>query len=225
MKKRTALVGKNVNLKQTVGSIHKSNHSSNHSSPSKRSQGDLSYALRHSPVRNVSLSPKRSNSSSAAFTIHEETPTERTATLMMHMSLSKHANLEHDENDFSNIKENISPSKLTTSKYTARHKMASPSQSQGKRLPLRDLCIKEYKGYIEDPRSAEITQLTLHCKRKTQLPIFVTPPRDKKLQKFFTSRRSGENEELSRHLYTSRSTDDISKDKIVKKLNFKICEN
>lgn len=225
VKKRTALVGKNVNLKQNAGSIHKSNHSSNHSSPSKRSQKDLSYALRHSPVRTVSLSPKRSNSSSAAFTIHEETQTERTATLMTHMSLSKHANLNHDENDFSAIKENMSPSKLTTAKYMGRPQTPLRSQSQGRRLPLRDLCIKEHKGYIEDPRSAEITQLTLHCTRKMQLPNFVTPPRDKKLQQFFTSRRSGENEELGGHLYTSRSCDDISKDKIIKKLNFKICEN
>lgn len=208
VKKRTALVGKNVNIRQPTGAIKKTSNSlSSHGSPKKKSQADLSYALKHSPVRSVSVSPKKN---STTFTFHEETPTERTATLMMHMSLTKKALFHNDENDFSGVKENMSPSK------SSRLKQRSPV----KRQPLRDLSIEEYKGFIQTPFSKETTPLTLHYSKKIPLPNFVTPPRDKKLREFFTLSKNS-----NPPIATSRSTDDIPKDKIVRKLNFKIHEN
>lgn len=214
-KRRAALAGKNVNVKHAVltGNVHKSNHSSNHSSPAKKSQVGLNYALRCSPVRHVSLSPKRSTTPSATkttFTFHEETPSEKAAVLIEHMSLLRDCKLANDENDFIQVKENTSPSKISKKVHT---------QQNLKRVPLRDLSIEDYKGYIEDPYTSQATPLTLHYNQKTKLPNFVTPPRDSKLKEYFTYNN------LRDAKTGSRSTDDIPKDKIIKKLNFKICEN
>ncbi|QLQ82227.1 hypothetical protein HG537_0G04820 [Torulaspora globosa] len=210
IKKRTALAGKNTNVKQTPGGIYKNNSTSSHTSPSKRSQIDLSYALTNSPVRSLSFSPRK-NDNSAMFTFHEETPSERAATLMMHMSLSKRAFSNPDENDASAVKENLSPSK------TSRPKRSS--QRSPKRKHLHDLSIAEYMGFVEQPHSGLVAPLTLHYKHKTVLPSFVTPPRDQRLREFFATSSSDASTR------GSRTTDDIPRDKVVRKLNFKIFEN
>lgn len=210
VKKRTALAGKSTNVRQTPGGIYKNNSTSSHTSPSKRSQVNLSYALNNSPVRSLSFSPRK-NDGNAVFTFHEETPSERAATLMMHMSLSKRALPNPDENDASAVKENLSPSKTS-------RRSESP-QRPSKRKCLQDLSIKEYMGFLEQPHSAQPVPLTLHYKHKTLLPSFVTPPRDQRLREFFTSSRS------EAPTPASRTTDDIPKNKVVRKLNFKICEN
>ncbi|GAV54692.1 hypothetical protein ZYGR_0AS00140 [Zygosaccharomyces rouxii] len=218
IKRRTALVGKSTNIRSSTvrkGSI----------SPSKRSQVSVDYALRHSPVRNVptsSLDKNPAPAPSLPFVIHEETPEERTATLMNHMSLSRSRRNYQDENDFSGVKENMSPSKLNQPT-----KNSSPRRSQlgssAVRRPLRDLSISEHEGSIEDPRTGESTPLTLHYTRKTRLPNFVTPPRDKQLRQYFSTARNDDGGHS--HLFISKSTDDIPKDKVVRKLDFKICEN
>lgn len=213
IKKRTALAGKSTNIRQTPGGIYKSNSTSSHTSPNKKSQVNLAYALSNSPVRSLSISPRK-NDDTGTFTFHEETPSERAATLMMHMSLSKRALAlsSTDENDPSSVKENMSPSK-------ALSRVRSP-QRPSERKQLQDLSITEYPGFIEEPQSGETAPLTLHYKHKTVLPNFVTPPRDQKLRECFTTSGSGEVPTL-----TSRTTDDIPKDKVVRKLDFKICEN
>lgn len=211
VKKRTALAGKNVNARPSSSSIHKVGSLSNHTSPSKKSQVDLTYALNNSPVRSVSLSPKKSAETSA-FTFHEETPSERAAALMKHMSLAKKSSLSVDENDFDAVKENMSPTKLANMDKTA--------QRQSIRRPLQDLSIEEHKGYVEDPNSHETAPLTLHYSRRTTLPTFVTPPRDQKLRECFTISNND-----AAPAANSRTTDDIPKDKVVRKLNFKIHEN
>ncbi|QLL35102.1 hypothetical protein HG536_0H04780 [Torulaspora globosa] len=210
IKKRTALAGKSTNVRQTPGSIYKNNGTSSHTSPSKRSQVNVSYALTNSPVRSLSFSPRK-NHNSAIFTFHEETPSERAATLMMHMSLNKRALSNPDENDASAVKENMSPSKAS--------RLGELPQRSPKRKRLQDLSITEYMGFVEQPHSGQIAPLTLHYKHKTVLPSFVTPPRDQRLREFFATSSS------DAPTPASRTTDDIPKNKVVRKLNFKICEN
>ncbi|GCF01598.1 hypothetical protein ZYGM_000508 [Zygosaccharomyces mellis] len=218
IKRRTALVGKSTNIRSNTvrkGSI----------SPSKRSQVSVDYALRHSPVKNLSTSSLDKNPAPAPslpFIIHEETPAERTATLMNHMSLSQSRTGHQDENDFSTVKENMSPSKLNQS---TKGPSAKPQlESSTAHRPLRDLNISDHGGFIEDPRTGASTPLTLHYTKKTRLPNFVTPPRDKHLRQYFsTTRHRDDIDDL--HLLASKSTDDIPKDKVVRKLDFKICEN
>lgn len=211
MKKRTALAGKNVNARPTSGAIHKVGSLSNHTSPSKKSQVDLSYAMNNSPVRSVSLSPRKSTEA-GGFTIREETPSERAAVLMKHMYLTRKASSNADENDFEAVKENMSPTKLS--------RMNRSPQRQASRKPLQDLSIEEHKGYVQDPGSREIAPLTLHYNRRAKLPTFVTPPRDQKLRECFTGSSSNE-----ARAGASRTTDDIPEDKVVRRLDFKIHEN
>lgn len=215
------MIGKSTNIRSSTvrkGSI----------SPSKRSQVNVDYALRHSPVKNVpsntsSLDRNPAPAPSLPFVIHEETSEERAATLMNHMSLSHSKKKCQDENDFSGVKENMSPSKLDQKK-----KNASPTrfhmESSTVRRPLRDLKISEHSGFVEDPRTGESTPLTLHYTRKTRLPDFITPPRDKHLRQYFSTTQHNNDVDDS-HLFVSKSTDDIPKDKVVRKLQFKICEN
>ncbi|CAR28283.1 hypothetical protein ZYGR_0R00160 [Zygosaccharomyces rouxii] len=220
IKRRTALVGKSTNIRSSTvrkGSV----------SPSKRSQVNVDYALRHSPVRNVPTSSLDKNPAPAPapllpFVMHEETPEERTATLMNHMSLSHSIMKYHDENDFSGVKENMSPSKLhRTTKNSSPTRSQLPTTAVHK--PLRDLSISEHEGSVEDPRTSESIPLTLHYTKKTRLPNFITPPRDKHLRQYFSTTRHDDDDHS--HLFTSKSTDDIPKDKVVRKLDFKICEN
>lgn len=211
IKKRTALAGKSVNVKPGSGSVKKPGTLSNQASPSKKSQVDPAYALNNSPVRSVSLSPQK-RAESSIFTFHEETPSERAAVLMKHMSLARSASLNVNENDYHVVKENMSPTKLSN--------MHKPQQRQTRTKPLQDLSIEEYKGYVEDPSSHETAPLTLHYSRRTVLPTFVTPPRDQKLRECFKTSNADGAPALA-----SRTTDDIPKDKVVRKLNFKIHEN
>lgn len=219
IKKRTALSGKSTNIKTST--IHKGTQHNGSFSPSKRSQVNVGYALRHSPVRNVSVSSlEKMPSLTLPFVIHEETPDERAAILMNHMSLSKGCIGHHDENDFSGVKENMSPDKLH--QKTKSESCKSPGARTTTRRPLSNLSISEHKGYLEDPRTREVVPLTLHYTKKIKLPSFVTPPRDKRLRQYFST--MGQDDDHPQ-LFVSRSTDDIPKDKIVRKLNFKICEN
>lgn len=211
IKKRTALAGKSTNIRQTPGAVQKNGSTKSHISPTRKSQVNLSYALSNSPVRSVSTSPRRS-ADSTVFTFHEETPSERAATLMMHMSLDKRFLSNADENDFSSIKENMSPSKAA-----AREQL---TQKPAKRRHLQDLSIKDYPGFVEYPHSKELDPLTLHYNHKIILPSFVTPPRDQRLRECFST--GGTSQSL---IQGSRTTDDVPKDKVIRKLNFKICEN
>lgn len=224
VKRRTALAGKSTNIRSST--VRKDSIS-----PSKRSQVNVDYALRHSPVRNVPTSSLDKNPTpvpSLPFEIHEETPEERTATLMNHMSLSQFRKSYQDENDFSGIKENMSPTKLNRT-ASDLSPIQSLSQNTISRKPLRDLSIADHKGFIENPRTKESTPLTLHYSKRTRLPNFVTPPRDKHLRQYFTTTSNNDHDQDQDNdqgnLYTSKSTDDIPKDKVVRKLDFKICEN
>lgn len=207
------MAGKDVNVKQAtlVGGIRKG---SNHCSPIKKSQVGIDYALRHSPVRNLTVTSNKGTPRKGVsdFTFHEETPSEKAAVLMEHFSLKQQCAASNDENDYNTVKENMSPSKLAK-------RVDNNSTKNSKRIPLRDLSIEDHKGYIVDPHTHEETTLTLHYKYKTKLPTYVTPPRDKKLRQYFTYSDIKEGKPLS------RSTDDISKDKIVKKLDFTIRGN
>ncbi|EDO14394.1 hypothetical protein Kpol_191p3 [Vanderwaltozyma polyspora DSM 70294] len=210
IKKRNALGDKDVNLRHH--GVHKSSSRSNHSSPLKNSNVDVDFALRHSPVRNISPSLEQNNSNNMPFSIFEESEEQRTATMLQHISLVKQSSFA-DENDYSIVKENISPNKINRdSKIQAL---------QMNRKPLQDISIEDCKGYIEDPITHEVTQLTLHTTQKTVLPADITPPRDNKIKEHFTNTRVSNQVDKSK----SRTTDDISKDKVVRKLNFDIFEN
>ncbi|AQZ15273.1 ACM1 (YPL267W) [Zygosaccharomyces parabailii] len=218
-KRRTALAGKSTNIR--ANPIHKGTQFNSSLSPSKRSHVNVGYALRHSPVRNVpSSSIENTPSPALPFIIHEETSEERATTLINHMSLTKTSSNYHDENDFSGVKENMSPSKLN--KKAGKLSITQVVPATAERRPLQNLSISEHMGYVEDPRTRELLPLTLHYTRKTILPSFVTPPRDERLKNYFSITAHEDNHA---GLLTSRSTDDIPKDKVIRKLEFKICEN
>lgn len=207
-KRRTALASKNVNLRYGINKETK--RSPNKKSPAKRTRIGALVALQRSPIKKheTTALPKITDSS---FSFYEETPEQRAAVLMKQMSISRQ--IIHDENDYQTKKENVSPSRLKQ-----RSKLASDGS---KRLPLADLRIDEYKGYIEYPGSKFQTPLTLHINHKHVIPSFVTPPRNKMLRDFFTT-RVPHNKENSSGCSRSRTTDDIPKDKVVRKLNFTI---
>lgn len=225
VRKRFALLDKSINARRQ--NIYKHERNSNSSSPLKSSNISVNFALRNSPIRNSSptrntsssLSPTKSESlSNTPFVMFEETQEQRTTVLMQHMSLAIQSSICNDENDFENIKENMSPSKLQNQKVLGS---ANNIHRIGKRSPLKDLSIEDHKGYIENPITHKSTQLSLHINHRIKLPPFVTPPRDIRIKQYFTTSRV-ENEPSKSH---SRSADDIAKDKVIRKLNFKIFEN
>ncbi|CAI4053916.1 hypothetical protein SUVZ_16G0180 [Saccharomyces uvarum] len=207
-KKRTALLGKNINQKS--GFIKKGNEL--HSPSKRRSQVDTDYALRRSPIRAVKLTP----SSSSQFLVYEETSEERDQTIHRHNeNVHNVRRVECDENDSLQVKENLSPTNL-------QFKDMVISQRGGQRTDLGDLSIDEFKGYIQDPLTDEIIPLTLPLgSKKISLPSFVTPPRNTKISGFFSSKPQGQNPETT----MSRSTDDVRPNKVVRKLSFRICED
>ncbi|KAH3903337.1 Acm1p SCDLUD_000963 [Saccharomycodes ludwigii] len=162
--------------------------------------------------------PKSTPASVPLFQFYEESKSERKQVLFTH-KLEMLAKETVDENDADIIKENLNPETFLnlTMRDTTRY-------------PLKDLDIDEFKGYTEDVHTKELSQLTLQLKHKKTLPIDITPPRSRNLREFFTNSRStGSND----YDYTykpafgsiSFTTDDISVEKIVKKLDFKIYSN
>lgn len=224
MKRRPALVGKNVNS-ISRRSIHKND--STHSSPTKKSNRNsqlIDLALRKSPVRQVSLSPQRrtrqTEETSIPFKMFEETSEMRANILEEHQLLLTRSVQFHDENEYEDVKENVSPTKIKL----MNRKGGRMNSKTSIRKPLQDLDIMEYKGYIENPQTNSRMQLTLHTNGKVHLPSFVTPPRKHKLKDYFTSNNGDHNTNLV-SLHPSKTTDDIDQDKVVRKLEFKICEN
>ncbi|CCD26838.1 Acm1p NDAI_0I02700 [Naumovozyma dairenensis CBS 421] len=230
IKRRPVLAGKNVNS-YTKGSIRKNGNDSTHSSPSKKNYKIIDYALRRSPIKNVSLSPQRRkplyspsklncSTRNGTFTMFQETPEARQAILLEHSNMLVYSSSYHDENSFEEVKENMSPSKLNSKKLIRQ----KPTKKRVIRKPLRDLDISEYKGYIENPHTKETTELNLHTNGKIHLPSFVTPPRKHKLKDYFTT-NTHEHDSSASSLHFSQTTDDINENKVVRKLEFEIFEN
>lgn len=106
-KKRTALLGKNINQKS--GFIKKGNEL--HSPSKRRSQVDTDYALRRSPIRAVKLAP----SNPSQFLVYEETSEERDQIIHRHNeNVHNIRRVACDENDPLQVKENLSPTKLAS---------------------------------------------------------------------------------------------------------------
>ncbi|QHS76477.1 Acm1p [Saccharomyces paradoxus] len=204
-RKRTILYSKNINQKPRA--VVKGNELR---SPSKRrSQIDTDYALRRSPIKKVQI-PKATQ-----FMLYEETAEERDRTIHRHNNeVYSCKNSVCNENNPSQVKENLSPAKL--------HPDKTALIREGKRIALKDLSVEEFKGYIQDPLTDETIPLTLPLgNKKISLPSFITPPRNSKISVFFTSKHQGQNPET----LISRSTDDVCENKVVRKLSFRICED
>ncbi|EJS41506.1 YPL267W [Saccharomyces arboricola H-6] len=203
-KKRAVLLSKSIN--QKPGNIKKGNELR---SPSKRrSQIDTNYALRRSPIKTIQIT------TSTQFSVYEETPEERDQIVRRHKEIHDNISVASDENSPSQVKENLSPTKL--------YPNVRVPLREGQRSTLKDLSLDEFKGYIQDPLTDEIIPLTLPLGgKKISLPSFVTPPRNAKISAFFSTKPQEQNPETM----TSRSTDDVHLDKVVRKLSFRICED
>ncbi|CCE65594.1 hypothetical protein TPHA_0M00160 [Tetrapisispora phaffii CBS 4417] len=229
---RTPLSSRSINHRiNNVNKITISKNSIEKVSPLKRSDIDISIALKKSPIRRSndsallrsrsnSRSPiKNKNSTPEPFTLFEETQDQRATVLMNHMSLTRNLRTYRDENDWEFIKENMSPNKLKN-RETAQELLNKTRQNSHRQI-LKDLSISEHKGYIEDPRTRESSELNIHIKNGISIPSFVTPPRDKNIKDYF--KVAGTFDKTVIQNTTSRSTDDIPKDKVIRKLNFNIC--
>ncbi|CAI4052633.1 hypothetical protein SKDZ_16G0110 [Saccharomyces kudriavzevii ZP591] len=204
-RKRTILSSKNVNQKS--GAIKKGNELR---SPSKgRSRIDTEYALRRSPVKAVQITKN------PQFLVYEETPEERHEIIYRHNNeLCSNRNASCDENNPSQVKENLSPTKSISNSLALLR--------EGQRTALKDLSVDEFKGYIQNPLTNETIPLTLPLgSKKISLPSFVTPPRNSKISVFFSTKTQAHNPETIK----SRSTDDVDPNKVVRKLSFHICED
>ncbi|AJV90977.1 CRE_collapsed_G0054240.mRNA.1.CDS.1 [Saccharomyces cerevisiae] len=203
-KKRTILSSKNINQKPRA--VVKGNELR---SPSKRrSQIDTDYALRRSPIKTIQISK------AAQFMLYEETAEERNITIHRHNEIYNNNNSVSNENNPSQVKENLSPAKICPDERAFLR--------EGERIALKDLSVDEFKGYIQDPLTDETIPLTLPLgEKKISLPSFITPPRNSKISIFFTSKHQGQNPETK----ISRSTDDVSEKKVVRKLSFHVYED
>lgn len=217
-KGRSALSSKSVNVKNQ--GISKKSHP--RMSPTKN-KFEFEQALSSSPTRQVSTSPIRSPikpRDGSQFSFFEESDEDRAAILMKHISLRRSA--VHDENDYGNDRENRNfiQDKEYNSKYNKRTLL-------GKRNPLQDLSVELFPGTVQF-RGTNVEQpLNLHLNHKTQLPAYVTPPRNGKLKDFFSSSHGREIETDNYTATTTNSftTDDIPVDKVIRKLAFKISED
>lgn len=212
MKKRNVLTSKNVNIRNQ-GIVKGSNNIS-----PRKTKLDVEQALNNSPIRKVTVSPvkvpyKSLSPSSGVFTFFEESEEDRAAALIKHVSLRRKT--FHDENDYEKEQENKDFNKTKEDQLNqyGRSKTA-------KRVPLQDLSITLFPGTIKYQHSSIEQPLNLHLNHKQILPEYITPPRNNKLKDFFTAKR-GETNSTSGAL----TTDDIPTNKVIRKLQFNICEN
>ncbi|AEY95543.1 FACR025Wp [Eremothecium gossypii FDAG1] len=196
--KRNVLARKSVNVK---AGARKDKNSSNQSSP-KRAKIESSES---SVTTGRVASPLRP---SGQFTFYKETPEERAQVIQQQTTVAQQR--VRDENDFESCKENLDCEETAKTGAAA----AKPS-----RTALRDLSIEEYCGYIEYKGGSSRNQLTLHLAHPTVLPSFVTPPRSAKLRAFFTAKQVVKSK---RRCKRAKTTDDICKDRTVRKLDFTI---
>lgn len=146
IRKRSALVGKNVNVsvrpKQLLTKSNTSNGSSRSasSSPLRRSHTP---DMRQSPVKRLSStpSPLRRRQNSSIFSFHEEKEEARNNTIKSHKTII-HKN-DNKENE----------------KSKDKNKKAEPInkalQRQGTRTQLGELDPVEFPGYIQNPSSSD----------------------------------------------------------------------
>lgn len=220
VKKRVPLGYKNVNIRRsnTIASgiskvISPSKLNKNNSFISTlQNTSPLRANIKHTPL----VSPyNNNNNSSANFFIFEESEEMRESIIKAHnVEVNTIRGCMDIENDPILDKEN----NLDYYKNNFKKRLLND------RKPLQDLSIMEFKGYIENPLTKDITELTLQWdNNKNKLPSFITPPRDSKLKTLFNGNFKHKNTFFSTN--KNKTTDNININKIVKKLDFEIYEN